>query len=68
MLRDVFKRQNVWSQFAAFTANNRDVNAEQMVITSMYDLHTNVDPIGVRQKWLPAAHVDTFKRVITFSR
>lgn len=67
-LADVYRKLNVYGQFTTFKQNNGDVNAKTMTISGLYDLHENTDPLGLRQMWLPAAHVDSWQVDVTFSR
>lgn len=67
ILRDVYREKNVYGQFTNFVMNNGAANAATMTISGLYDLHANTDPIGARQNWLPAAHVDSWQVDITFS-
>lgn len=67
ILRDIFRKKNVYGQFTTYTQNNGAVNAKTMTISGLYDLHENVDPLGLRQMWLPAAHVDSWQVDVTFS-
>lgn len=67
VLRDVYRKLNVFGQFTSFTQNNGAVNARTMTISGLYDIQANTDPLGVRQMWLPAAHVDSWQVDVTFS-
>lgn len=68
ILRDIFRKINVFSQFTTFVQNLANRNAKTMTITSLYDIHPGFDPLGLRDLWLPAAHVDSRSLDITFSR
>ncbi len=68
ILADVFRKLNVYGQFTTFQQNNGAVNAKTMTVSGLFDLQTNTDPLGLRQMWLPSAHVDSWQVDITFSR
>jgi hypothetical protein len=68
ILRDVYRKKNVFGQFTTFQQNLGGVNAKTMTINGLYDLHPNTDPLGLRQMWLPAAHVDSWQVDVTFER
>ena len=68
ILRDVYRKLNVFGQFTTFQQNNGAVNAKTMTISGLYDIHANTDPLGLREMWLPSSHVDSFQVDITFNR
>lgn len=68
ILRDVYRKLNIFGQFTTFQQNNGAVNAKTMTITGLYDIHPNTDPLGLREMWLPSAHIDNFQVDVTFNR
>lgn len=68
MLRDVYRKKRVFGQFTTFQQSLGAVNAKDMQITSLYDVHANTDPIGLRQMWLDSRHIDSRSLSITFNR
>jgi len=68
VLLNVYRLRSVFSAFTTFTADLAAVNAKQMTITTAFDVHPNIDPLGLRDMYMPASHVDTRSQVITFSR
>lgn len=68
LLRDVYRQRAVFSQYITYAQNLSDRNAKTMTITSLFDIHPNFNAIGLRDMWMPAAHVDTRSQTITFSR
>ena len=68
ILRDAYRAKNVFGQFTTFSQSLADNRSKTMTITSLHDIHPNTDPLGLRQLWMPAAHVDSRSLDITFSR
>jgi hypothetical protein len=68
VLRDFWRQRTIFGDFVTYAQNLGDVNARQMVITTLFDVHPNFNPIGLRDMWMPAAHVDTQSQTITFTR
>jgi hypothetical protein len=68
ILRDIFRKINVFAQFTTFVQNLANRNAKTMTITSLYDVHPNTDSLGLRDMWLPASHIDSRAVDITFNR
>lgn len=68
LLRDQFRKLNVYGQFTKFVQSLEGVNAKTMTLTSAYDIHASTDQLGLRALWLPAAHVDSRSQNITFGR
>ena len=69
LLRARFKEAAVYSQFATFAQNMAgDIRTKTMVITHLYNIHPDFDPMGLRDIWMPAAHIDSGSVEITFSR
>lgn len=67
-LRTVYRKKRVFGQFTTFQNNLGSVNAKTMQISKLFDVHANTDPIGLRQMWLDARHLDSESLDITFSR
>jgi len=68
ILRDVYRKLNVFGQFTNFKQNLGAVNATDMTITSLFDLHPNTNPIGLRDMWMPSSHLDSRNVKVHFSR
>lgn len=68
MLRDIYRKKNVFGQFSNFQQNLANRKAKNMTITSLYDIHPNTDPIGVRDLWGTASHIDNRQVEVTFNR
>jgi hypothetical protein len=68
LLRDVYRKHNIFGQFTTFKQNLGAVNAKTMQINSLYDIHPNNNPLGLRDLYMPASHVDSRWLEITFSR
>lgn len=68
ILERQFRQSNTYSQFATFAQNLGAQNAKRMVISGLIGVHPNFDPIGLRQMWMPAMHVDSKEIEITFNR
>lgn len=68
LLRDVYRKFNIFGQFTTFKQNLGAVNAKTMQISSLYDIHANNNPLGLRDLYMPASHVDSRWLEITFNR
>lgn len=68
LLRDVYRKFNIFGQFTRFKQNLGAVNAKTMQISSLYDIHANNNPLGLRDLYMPASHVDSRWLEITFNR
>lgn len=64
----VFRERSVWTGLVPFAYNNAGVNAKRMTITQVLGLHPNFDPIGLRDIWLSAGHIDSRNVEVTFNR
>lgn len=67
ILRDVYRKKNVFGQFTTFQQNLGAVNASRMTINGLYDLHANTDPLAFRQLWLSSAHVESWQVDVIFN-
>jgi hypothetical protein len=47
-LQDVYRKRNIFAQFTNFRQNLGAVNAKTMQITSLFDIHPNTNPLGIR--------------------
>ncbi len=68
VLRDVFRKEAVFSQHVTFMQNLAARNAPAMQMTMLMDLHPNFNPIGLRDQWIGTSHVDSKAVQITFDR
>lgn len=39
-----------------------------MSVTALIPPHANVDPLTLRQIWMPSSYVDSYQRDITFNK
>lgn len=67
-LQQLFREKTAFSPFIAHRYQLGAAGATQMTITSLYDVHANIDPLGLRQMWMPAMHLDSRSVVVTYSR
>jgi hypothetical protein len=68
ILERLFREQSVFNGLVRFYRNNGAVNAKTMLITQLIDVHPDFDPLGLRDIWMPASHVDSRQIEVTFSR
>lgn len=68
LLRDIYRKKNVFGAFSNFRQNLGDRKARTMNITSLFDLHPNTDPIGFRDIWGTTSHFDSRQVEIQFNR
>lgn len=64
----LFRQQSVFTGLVRFYRNLGSVNAKNMTITQILDVHANFDPLGLRDIWMPASHLDSRSLSVTFSR
>ena len=64
----MYRSRTAYAPLARFVQNLGDRRAKTMVITHLYDIHPDFDPIGLRQIWMPAAHIDSGQVTVTFNR
>jgi N4-gp56 family major capsid protein len=68
ILDSIFRQQSVFTGLVRFYKNLGAVNAKNMTITQILDVHGDFDPLGLRDIWMPASHVDSRNTQVTFSR
>lgn len=68
ILDRMFRNQSVYTGLVRHFRNLGAVNAKNMTITQLLDVHPDFDPLGLRDIWMPASHVDSRNVVVTFSR
>lgn len=68
ILDRMFRVQSVYTGLVRHFRNLGAVNAKNMTITQMLDVHPDFDPLGLRDIWMPASHVDSRNVQVTFSR
>jgi hypothetical protein len=68
ILRDMYRQTNVFGQFTTFVQNLAARNAKVMQLTSLFDVHPDFNRLGLRDMYLPSAHVDSRNQTITFER
>lgn len=66
-LRAIYHQRSIYSFFVRTAFNLGDVRAPSMIIPDLIPPHADIDPLTARQKWLPASHIDSRQRTITFS-
>lgn len=64
----MFRQQSVFKGLVRYYQNMGAINAKNMTITEISDVHPNFDPLGLRDIWMPASHIDSRSHQITFSR
>jgi len=64
----LFKQNALFSGLVTYAMNLGDVRASSMHVTQVIQPHTNTNPLGVRQMWSPAMHIDSREKEITFVR
>lgn len=64
----MFRQQSVFKGLVRYYQNLGSINAKNMTITEISDVHPNFDPLGLRDIWMPASHIDSRSHQITFSR
>lgn len=64
----VFRERSIFTGLVPFARNLGGVNAKTMTITQILGLHPNFDPIGLRDIWLSAGHIDSRNVQVTFNR
>lgn len=64
----LFRQQSVFTGLVRFYQNLGAVNAKNMIINQILDVHPNFDPLGLRDIWMPASHLDSRQLSVTFSR
>ncbi len=64
----LFRTQSVYTGLVRFYQNLGSVNAKTMIINQILDVHADFDPLGLRDIWMPASHLDSRQLSITFSR
>lgn len=68
ILDSIFRQQSVFTGLVRFYKNLGAVNAKNMTISQILDVHGDFDPLGLRDIWMPASHVDSRNVQVTFSR
>ncbi len=64
----LFRQQSVYTGLVRFYRNLGAVNTKTMIINQILDVHADFDPLGLRDIWMPASHLDSRQLQITFSR
>jgi hypothetical protein len=64
----LFRTASVYTGLVRFYQNLGAVNAKNMIINQILDVHPDFDPLGLRDIWMPASHLDSRQLSITFSR
>lgn len=68
ILERLFRQASVFNGLIRYYRNLGAVNAKTMVISQLLDVHPDFDPLGLRDIWMPASHVDSRNIEVTFSR
>lgn len=64
----LFRTQSVYTGLVRFYQNLGAINAKNMIINQILDIHADFDPLGLRDIWMPASHLDSRQLSVTFSR
>lgn len=64
----LFRTASVYTGLVRFYQNLGAVNTRTMIINQILDVHPDFDPLGLRDIWMPASHLDSRQLQITFSR
>jgi hypothetical protein len=68
ILDTMFRQTSVFTGLVRHFQNLGSINAKNMTISQLLDVHPGFDPLGLRDIWMPASHVDSRNLVVTFSR
>jgi len=68
ILDNLFRQQSVFTRLVRYFRNLGAINAKNMTITQILDVHPDFDPLGLRDIWMEASHLDSRNVQITFSR
>lgn len=64
----IFRERSVFTGLVPFAYRLDAVNAKTMTISEVFGIHPNFDPVGLRDLWLPASHIDSRSVQVTFDR
>jgi hypothetical protein len=67
-LATMFRRRSTFAPTLTFVKDLKAVNATKIVVSQILDPHPDTTALSVRQIWMPASHIDSRNREITFSR